>query len=72
MVRLSDPGIVRQIKEMPPFQLFAKSPLLKRCYPLMLVGNAAEGLPLRLDPVLGLVIERKKKGGVADNATLLS
>jgi CRISPR-associated endonuclease/helicase Cas3 len=77
MVRISDPDIVQQIKNTSCPALFTKSPLLKRCYPLMLAGDAAEGLPLQLDPVLGLVIERKKdtkKEGVADNvdASLLS
>ena len=59
-VRLDDPQIVAAIKAASRPALFTESPLLKRCYPLWLVGGAAEGLPVpvRLDPRLGLVIEK--------------
>lgn len=60
MVRLSHWEIVPLIKAAARPALFTDSPLLNRCYPLWLVDGAAEGLPLRLDPILGLVIEKAK------------
>ena len=60
MVRLSDWEIVPLIKAADRPALFTKSPLLQRCYPLWLRDGMAEGLPLRLDPSLGLMIERNK------------
>lgn len=57
-VRLDAPPIVAALKAAPRSSLFAESPLLKRCYPLWLVDGAAAGLPARLDPRLGLVIEK--------------
>ena len=60
MLRLSDWELVPLIKAAERPTLFTKSPLLQRCYPLWLQDGVAEGLPLRLDPEMGLVIERNK------------
>lgn len=60
-VRLSNPQVVRLVKDAPPLPLFTQSALLRRCYPLLLVGEATEGLPLRLDAQLGLVVERSAR-----------
>ncbi len=57
-VRLSNRQVVDALKGAPRPVLFTESALLKRCYPLWLVGGAAPGLPVRLDPLLGLVVER--------------
>lgn len=57
-IRLSAPDIVHALKAAERPALFTESALLKRCYPLWLEDGVARGAPLRLDPQLGLVIER--------------
>lgn len=57
-IRLSAPDIVHALKAAERPALFTESALLKRCYPLWLEDGVARELPLRLDPQLGLVIER--------------
>ncbi len=58
MIRVSDWEIVRLIKAADRSVLFSKSSLLQRCYPLWLRDGTVEGLPVRLDPQLGLVMEK--------------
>ncbi|GAB4165581.1 MAG: hypothetical protein Fur0021_41010 [Candidatus Promineifilaceae bacterium] len=58
-VRLSHPELVKQIKAQTRPPLFTASPLLNVCYPLWLQQGYGIGLPVRLDPDLGLLIEKE-------------
>lgn len=59
-IRLSNPAIIKLIKADAQPKLFTESSLLKRCYPLWLKNDSAQGIPLRLDKKLGLLIEKEK------------